>query len=273
MLVPRAPATLRWVRRRPLFGLIPLAGIGGGTLLLGNVEGGPDVATDLAAVATPVLAVAGYLTFRSGVRWLALAAPLIYVVAWQADHDSRWAQAAAALLIIGATATLAWLTGLVAPRRALVIGILVATAVDFYQVLNGDVQPASQALSAADPAADLPRLQEVVWGTASTAWGDVFLGALLGIVVVTSARIVLWVAAVGTFVLHVGWGLMFHVMDTLPGTVPVSAALVAALAVERLQTHRGRVSGVSVERAEPGAPESPARPAERPEPRWPSTPG
>jgi hypothetical protein len=231
VLVPRPPATLSWLRARPVFGLIPLAGIGGGVLLLGNVEGGPEAAVDLAAVATPLAALGGVVAHR--VRWLALATPVLYVIAWQAADDSRWAEAAANGLIIGAAATFAWLTGLVAPRRALIAGILVATAVDVYQVLAEDVQPVSQALTAAQPAADLPRLQEVVWGTASMGWGDVFLGALLGIVVARSSRLVLWTAAISCFVLHLAWGLLFHVLDVLPGTVPVAAALAVALAVER----------------------------------------
>jgi hypothetical protein len=233
VLAPKAPPTIGWLRARPVYGLIPLAGIGGLVLLLGNVEGGPGFMTDLAAVATPFLAVAGVFCLRIG--WLSLVAPLLYLVAWKADEDGRWAQGAADALIIMACGTLAWLTGLIAPRRALVIGILVATAVDVYQVLNKDVQPVSQALSAAQPAAGLPRLQEVVWGTASMGWGDVFLGALLGIVVASSPRLVLWTAAVATFVLHLAWGFMFHVMDTLPGTVPVAAATLIALAVERVR--------------------------------------
>ncbi len=52
----RRPATLGWLRARPVYGLIPLAGIGGLVLLLGNVEGGPGFMVDLAAVATPILA-------------------------------------------------------------------------------------------------------------------------------------------------------------------------------------------------------------------------
>jgi hypothetical protein len=233
VLVPRPPATLSWLRARPIYGLIPLAGIGGGVLLLGNVEGGAEKATDLAAIATPIAALGGVVAHR--IRWLALLAPVLYVIAWQAADDSRWAEGSANLLIIGAAATLAWLTGLVAPRKALIIGILVATAVDVYQVLAQDVQPVSRALTAAQPTADLPRLQEVVWGTASMGWGDVFLGALLGVVVASSGRLVLWVAALSTFVLHLAWGLLFHVMDTLPGTVPVAAALGVALAVERVR--------------------------------------
>ena len=132
-----------------MYGLIPLAGIGGGVLLLGNVEGGPERATDLAAIATPILALAGVVRLR--VRWLALVAPALYVVAWQ-GRTRAGREASADLLIIRACATLAWLTGLIAPRRALVVGILVATAVDVYQVLAEDVQPVSQALTAAQPA-------------------------------------------------------------------------------------------------------------------------
>jgi len=236
VLAPKAPATISWLRARPVYGLIPLAGIGGGVLLLGNVEGGPERATDLAAIATPILALAGWFALR--VRWLALAAPALYVVAWQWP-DTRWAEASADLLIIGACATLAWLTGLIAPRTALVVGILVATAVDVYQVLAEDVQPVSQALTAASPPADLPRLQEVVWGTASMGWGDVFLGALLGIVAIESRdRLLPWVAAAVTFVAHLAWGLMFNVLDVLPGTVPVAVGLVAALAFERVRCRR-----------------------------------
>ena len=67
---------------------------------------------------------------------------------------------------------------MMAPRSGLIIGILVASAVDVYQVLvTQDVKPVSQALAAAQPAAGLPRLQEFVWGTASMGWGDAFLGA------------------------------------------------------------------------------------------------
>ena len=40
VLAPKAPPTLGWLRARPVYGLIPLAAIGGVVLLLGNVEGG-----------------------------------------------------------------------------------------------------------------------------------------------------------------------------------------------------------------------------------------
>ena len=49
VLAPKAPPTLGWLRARPVYGLIPLAAIGGLVLLLGNVEGGPGFMTDLAA--------------------------------------------------------------------------------------------------------------------------------------------------------------------------------------------------------------------------------
>ena len=43
-----------------------------------------------------------------------LVAPVLYVIAWKADDDSRWAQGSADALIIMASGTLAWLTGLIA---------------------------------------------------------------------------------------------------------------------------------------------------------------
>jgi hypothetical protein len=238
VLAPRLPPTLPWLRARPIFGLIPLAGIGGGVLLLGNVEGGAAKATDLAAVATPILAIAGVVALRWW--WLALATPVLYLIAWKDPH-TRWADFSADALIILACGTLAWLTGIIAPRRALIVGIFVATAVDVYQILQEDVQPVARALSAAQPAAGLPRLQEVVWNTSSMGWGDVFLGALLGVVVLQSReRILPYLAAAVTFVAHAAWGYMFHYLDILPGTVPVAFACVVALAYEHVaQARRG----------------------------------
>ena len=78
-----------------------------------------------------------------------------------------------------------------------------------------------------------------MWGTASMGWGDVFLGALLGIVAIESRdRLLPWVAAAVCFVSQLPWGLMFNVLDVLPGTVPVAAGLVAALTFEAVRCRR-----------------------------------
>src|SRR6185503_6941578 len=90
----------------------------------------------------------------------------------------------------------------------------------------------SQALSAAKPAAGLPRLQELVWGGASMGWGDAYLAALLGVVIATAALQVRLVAAGAVFVLGVACGFLFHVVDIVPATVPVAGALVLVLVLD-----------------------------------------
>jgi len=160
--------------RSTVLGLIPLVAIGGVALLLADQPDLAQHATDLAAIATPIAAFGGIFAFRGRLRLLGLLAPVLYLIAWKGD--GRPVQIATDALIAGATITLAWLTGMVAPRIGLIIGIFAATAVDIYQVLvTQEVKQASQALAAAQPAAGLPRLQELVWGTASMGWGDAYL--------------------------------------------------------------------------------------------------
>jgi hypothetical protein len=237
VLGPRQPPRLV---RRAWLGMIPLAAIGGVALLLAERPSLAQQATDLAAIATPIAAAGGLFAFR--VRALALLAPVLYVVAWKAD--GRPAQIATDVLIAGAAASLAWLTGTVAPRGGLVIGILAATVVDVYQVLVSEqVQVASRALSAAQPAAGLPRLQELVWGGATMGWGDAYLAGLLGVVVASSSLRTRLVTAGAVFVVGVPFGFLFHVVDTLPATVPVAVALLIALALDATvpETREGRI--------------------------------
>jgi hypothetical protein len=226
VLLPRPSPVLlrsRWL------GLIPLLAIGGVVLVMGSDPSLAQDATDLAAIATPILACAGIVAFR--VRWLAVAAPVAYVVAWRST--GRPADVATDLLIAGACATLAWLTGMVAPRGALSVGIVVAAVVDCYQVLvTKQVQPVAQALGRAVPVHHLPRLQEAVFGGATMGWGDVYLAALLGVVLALSTRRIRLEAAAVVFVAGVLMGFAFDVLDTLPATVPVATALGWALARE-----------------------------------------
>ncbi|MDX6377220.1 MAG: hypothetical protein QOE98_1523 [Gaiellaceae bacterium] len=238
VLGPRQPPRLV---RRTVLGLIPLVAIGGVALLIAERPSLAQQATDLAAIVTPIAALGGLVAFR--VRSLALLAPVLYVVAWKGD--GRPAQIATDLLIVGAAASLAWLTGTVAPRGGLIIGILAASVVDVYQVVVSEqVQVASRALSAAQPPAGLPRLQELVWGGASMGWGDAYLAGLLGVVVAGSALRVRLIAAGAVFVVGVPFGFLFYVLDTLPATVPVAVALLIALVVDATvhESQEGRSS-------------------------------
>jgi hypothetical protein len=224
-----------FLRQHVLWGLIPLAGIGGLALLLASVPRLAVAATDLASVGTPIAVLAGVLTFRW--RWLAVLAVPLYVIAWQRPH-TRLGELAGDVLIIGACATLAWLTGLVAPTAPLAAGIVLATIVDVYQVVVSEtVQPAAQALAVAKPPGGLPRLQQAMYAGASLGWGDVFLAALLGVIVARVGGRAALATAV-TFVAAVLWGFTFRVWETIPATVPVCAALVVVGVAERERVRR-----------------------------------
>lgn len=229
VLAPRPSPSWARVRVRPVWGLLPLAGIGGAVVFMGNVEGAAERAVDLAAVATPVLAVLGLLALR--LRPLALLVPVLYWVAWQ-HPGTRAADLSTDALIVLACATLAWGTGIIAPRWAIAVGIVITTAVDVVQILNQDLQPVAEALSRAVPPRGLPRLQEARFAGASMGWGDVYLAALLG--VLTGARLRrAFGAAVAVFVVAVLYGFAFLVLDVIPATVPVTAAMLVVALVDR----------------------------------------
>jgi hypothetical protein len=231
VLGPRRPPAWRRLRARPLLGLIPLATIGGGAVFLGNVEGSVERAVDLASIATPLLALAAVVTLWPRLRWLGLLAPVLFAVAWRAQGERAGDLAALALIIL-ACATLAWLTGIAAPRWALAVGIVVATVVDVIQVLNHDVQPVAQALSRAEPPQGLPRLQEARYAGATMGWGDVYLAAVLGAVVAGRAARTA-AAFLAVLVAAVLYGFLFLVLDVIPATVPVAVGLLVVAAIDR----------------------------------------
>jgi len=226
----RDPGLLPRLRRHPLVGLLPLAGIGGMVIVLGAVPAAVGWVTTLAAFAVPPLALLAALHARRAVVPLALAAPLLWLVAWRAD--GRWADLAGDLLIVLAAVTLGRLTGWVAPRAALIVGVFAATIVDVWQVANVEVQPVAQALAAATPPRGLPGLQELAMGGASMGWGDAYLAAVVGAIVAASGRATA-VAAIATLVAGALLGLLFGVLDYVPATVPVACGLIAAGVAER----------------------------------------
>jgi hypothetical protein len=124
----------------------------------------------------------------------------------------------------------------------------VAMAVlDAILVFSNGLQQPNDVLNAAAPAAHLPRLQLADFGTAIMGYGDLFIAAVLGAVLVTRAR--RRRAAVLTLGLAVGFDVLFFVVDVLPATVPVALALLADEAWER----RGSVAAaLRVPRPEAG---------------------
>lgn len=227
----RDPALLPRRPRHVLIGLVPLAAIGGMVLVLTRVPRAVDWVTALAAFAVPLLALAAAWNVRRWAVPLAVAAPLLWLVAWRLAPSTA-ADLAGDLLIVLAAAVLGRLTGWAAPRGALVVGVLAATALDIWQVSNVQVQPVAQALGAATAPVGIPGLQELALGGASMGWGDAYLAAVVGAVVASSRRATIaavLVCAVGGAAL----GLLFAFVDYLPATVPAALGLAAAGVVER----------------------------------------
>ena len=96
-------------------------------------------------------------------------------------------------------------------------------------------------LVAAHPGA-LPRLQVIQFGSAQMGFGDVFVAATTGCLLVVDRRRQL-MAAVLTAVLGLGFDLLFFVFDTLPATVPVAVALALAQRFGGTPPVRPRQSG------------------------------
>lgn len=233
VLLPRPVATIGSLRRHTLLGLLPLAAIGGLVVAMDSYQPLVHRLVDLAAIGTPFAMLLGLVAYRRSVAWLALAAIPTYWIAWK-HPGGTWGDLSTDVLILGGGATLAWLTTAVAPRAALGIGIVLATIVDVYQVLvTQQVQVVSNALEAAAPPSGLPHLQEAQLHGSTLGWGDVYLAALLGTLVAHSRRTRLLAAGVVCLGgLVEGFG--FDRTDTLPATVPVAVALLAACLTDRV---------------------------------------
>lgn len=233
VLLPRPVATLRPLRRHTVLGLLPLAVIGGLVLAMDSYRPLVDRLVDLAAIGTPLAMLLGLVAYRRAWRWLPPLALPAYWIAWK-HPGGTWADLSIDLLILGAAAALAWCTSAVAPRRALAAGIVLATIVDVYQVLvTKQVQVVSNALEAAAPPAGLPHLQEAQLHGSTLGWGDVYLAALLGTLVAHAGRTRL-VAFLVVCLGGLAEGFGFDLTDTMPATVPVAAALLAAWLADRV---------------------------------------
>lgn len=227
----RDPGLLPRIPRHPLLGLLPLVAIGGGVIALGAIPGAVAAVTDLAALAVPPLALVAALHVRRWALPLAVVSPLLWLAAWRLP-TSGWTQLAGDLLIVLAGVSLGRLTGWIAPRGALVVGVLIATVVDIWQVLTVQVAPVSQALAAAAPPKGLPGLQQLELLGASMGWGDVYLAALVGAIVAVSVRATV-AATAATAIAGLLLGLLFGTLDLLPATVPPTVGLLVAGVVER----------------------------------------
>ena len=122
------------------------------------------------------------------------------------------------------------------PSRWVKLGIYAMAAVDAYLVFTELLQEPNSVLNAAAPAADLPKLQLVNWGSAIMGFGDLFIAAVLGALLARDSRLQLSGALLAaTFCC--AWDLLFFFVHETPATVPVALTLLTL----ELWDRRGRL--------------------------------
>jgi hypothetical protein len=104
-------------------------------------------------------------------------------------------------------------------------------ALDAYLVSAQLLQGPNNTLEAATPGAHLPHLQIAVFGSAVVGYGDLFIAAVLGNILVADSRLARsvrpWHGALVVLVFAAAFDQLFNVVDVLPATVPVAVALLA----------------------------------------------
>jgi len=223
--LPRGRPRFGWMPASPWWALVPAGSI---VVVVGGIELLPGSATALAWLALltvpPLAALAlGRLVHGSRPWWAWLALPL-FVLAWAAE-GSLAGETAAALLSGLACVSLGWLLVCVVPAGWLRWGIYAMAAIDAALVAAELLQGPSGVLSAADPGG-LPRFQVLEFGSARMGFGDAFVAATAGALLVPTGR-QLWAAGIAA-VLGLAFDLLFFAFDTLPATVPVALALALA---------------------------------------------
>jgi hypothetical protein len=217
------PVWLGWARS-PWWALIPVLSI---AVVIGVIELDSDSArwlSYLALVTVPPLAAValGLLVRGSRPAWAA-ATLLLFALAW-ATPGSLVGEASATALSGLACITLGWLLVSVVPAHWVRLGVYAMATIDTIYVAANLLQGPNAVLNAAAPAAGLPRLQTVHFGSALMGFGDLFVAALVGCLLARS-RLRQLQAALLVAVLALAFDLLFFAVDELPATVPVAVAL------------------------------------------------
>ncbi len=220
---------------------IPLGLFAAGLLLVRSAEWSTNGLANTATFLVPFLA--AIVGWTRGWRPPFLLPPLvvaIFLVAWRADGIT--ADIAALVLICGSCLSVAALIAWVTPPRAVAVGLVVLAIVDTVLVFTNQVAPVTDALREVVPVdvggRPLPSLQDATVDGALMGWLDLLAPALAGTLLAGMTRPRL-LAGVAVGIAALAWGLLFHVSDHLPGTVPP----LVAVAVWVLVSGRTRLNG------------------------------
>ncbi len=230
-----ALASLRRLRSR-WWALIPLASVIVVVLAIRAAAGVADGLTYLALFTTPPLAALA-LAWLFRRRLAALAVAPLFALSWAARGSLAGEAAAVALTALGCGTLGALLTS-VTPVLWVKLGIIAMSIVDTALVVAQLLQAPNDNLNAAAPALGLPQFQRAEFGDALMGYGDLFIAALLGAVLLREAR-PRGRAALLTAVLGITFGALFLWIDQLPATVPVALALT----ITELRAARRRAGG------------------------------
>jgi hypothetical protein len=249
-----------WIDRlsSPWWALVPALSI---AVVIGAIEVTPNSAnalTYIALVAVPPLAAfalaalvrvrvsPSYTWVEADSRagdpgWLAPVAVVtaLFLLAWVLPR-SLMGEAAATALSGLACVTLGWLLVCGVPARWLRLGVYAMAVIDTVYVSSDLLQGPNAVLNAAAPAAGLPQLQAVHFGSALMGFGDLFVAALVGCLLAAEGRRsfgrsggVGWRASIDRQLAAAGlvaalalcFDLLFFAVDELPSTVPVAVGL------------------------------------------------
>jgi hypothetical protein len=220
---PLPPLPIAGLRSR-WWALVPALSIVVVIVAVNFYEGSATFLTYLALVAVPPLAALALGLLVRGARpGLAFAVVPLFALAW-ALPGALAGEAAATALSGLACVALGWMLASVVPARWLRLGVYAMAAIDAWLVAGDLLQGPNSVLSVASPAADLPRLQAIHFGSARMGFGDLFVAALVGCLLTTDRGRQLE-GALLVAVLALAFDLLFFAVDSLPATVPVAAAL------------------------------------------------
>jgi hypothetical protein len=193
---------------------------------IGVATASADVLTWIALLLVPPGCALALGWAAHGARpWLALAVVPLLAAAFAAPDDPL-GRVARLLLIVGSCVTAGRLLAGGVPLRYLKAAVVAMAVIDAVFIFGELWQEQNAAFNAAVPAGGLPRLQVAHIGDVSTDYGDYFISGLVGAILAADRRSQA-LAAVATLVALEAYNQLFLVVDSLPGTVPPAAVLLA----------------------------------------------